>query len=132
MTTYQIAILHHYYHPDLQGGETPRIYCDDDNNPIEYDTIEDARAVIDEWDNDIYVTSHNESGRPIYLVVESVDGDYIHGGRNGDGSNYDWDGYEDFCARLDGDNCCGECQGCIRYMIDADREYLLNSAVYKS
>lgn len=91
MTTYQIAILGHYYHPDLQGERKPSIHCDDRNNPIEYETIDEAREVIREWD-----------------------------------------GYEDFCAHIDGDNCCGECQGCIEHMIDADREYLLSVAVYKS
>lgn len=128
--TYQIAILRHTYMPDLQGDRMPRIQCDDDNNPIEYDTIAEAKEVIDSWDDDVYVTSHNESGRPTYLIVESASGEWVHGGRNGDGGNYDWDGYEDFCTHIDGDgNCCGECNGCIEYMIDADRDYLRSAAV---
>ncbi len=120
---YEIAILGHYYHPDLQGKETPRIHCDERNNPIEYDSLEDARAVIDEWNDDVYILSHNESGRPTYLIVANVDGDYIHDGRNGDLSNYDWD---------DASCTCGECNTCFQMCIAQDREYLLGSAVYKA
>lgn len=126
MTTYQIATLKHCYQPDLQGDEMPRIYSDHHGQPIEYDSVAESQAVINEWDADIYVTDHNESGRPTYVIVESGHGDYIHGGRNGDMSNYDWD--DNSCKRNNGD-CCGECNECFFMMIEQDRQYLLSSAV---
>lgn len=113
---YQIATLKHYYYPDLQGDEQPRI------DETLYDTIDEAKDVIAEWDDGVYITDHNESGRPTYVVVESVDADYIAGGRNQDASNYDWDGAE---------HDCGECNVCLRMMIEQDRQYLLDHAVYK-
>jgi hypothetical protein len=125
--SYQIAILRHTYMPDLQSDRSPRIYSDSHNVPIEYDTADAAKTQIAEWEGEVYITSHNESGRPTYLVVESVDGDYIHNGRNGDLSNYDWDGWQDFCSR--DDDACGECSGCTKHMIDQDREYLLGKAI---
>ena len=128
---YQIAILRHAYYPDLQGVEAPKIHADDRNDPVEYDTVDEAKDVIAEWDNEVYVLSHNESGRPSYLVVEAVDGDYIHGGRYGDMSNYDWAEWESYCTHND-DDACGECHGCHESMIAEDRDYLLGRAVYTS
>lgn len=113
----KIAILKHAYHPDLQGDEMPRIYEE------EFDTLEDATERIEEWNNETYYLSHNESGRPTYVVVEDVDADYVEGGRNEDMSNYDWDGAA--CE-------CGECNKCISMMIGQDRGYLLSNALYKS
>jgi len=127
--TYQIAILRHAYIPDLQGDETPRIYSDNQDNPIEYEAFDEAKSVIAEWDEEVYILSHNESGRPTYLVVKAVDGDYIHGGRNSDASNYDWSASD--CSRNDGD-ACGECNDCNRLMINQDCQYLLDNAVYRS
>ena len=113
----KIAILKHTYQPDLQGMETPRIYDAD------YDTLDEAAAQIAEWDNEIYVTEHNESGRPTYLVVDDLAADYVNGGRNQDMSNYDWS---------DADCECGECNDCCTMAILQDRDYLLGAALYKS
>ena len=112
----KIATLKHTYMPDLQGKRQPRIHGED------YETLDDAIAKITEWNNDIYVTDNNESGRPTYVVVEDVPADYVSGGRNEDMSNYDWDN-----AACD----CGECGVCCEMMIDQDRQYLLNWALYK-
>lgn len=127
--SYQIAILRHTYMPDLQGERSPRFFSDRNDNTVEFETVEEARAMIDEWNSEVVVLSNNESGRATYLIVEDVDGDYIRGGRNGDMSNYDWGDFEKFCSH---DDACGECSGCINYMIDQDRQYLTNNAVYKS
>lgn len=119
---YQIATLGDYYEPDLQGQRQPRFEEDNSGNPIEYDTIDEAKAVIKDWLETRTVLGHNQYG-VTYLVVESAHGDYILGGRNSDMSNYDWDN-----ATCD----CGECDTCFNLMIDQDRQYLLDSAVYKS
>jgi hypothetical protein len=114
---YQIAKLAHYYKPDIQGDEQPRVYTE------LYDTIDEAQAVIAEWDEDVYITDHNESGRPTYVIVEDAVADYIANGRHQDMSNYNWDNAE--CT-------CGECTTCSAMMIGQDRDYLLTNALYKS
>lgn len=114
---YQIATLPHYYAPDIQGQEKPRI--DDEM----YDTIDEAKAAIAELEDGIYYLDHNESGRPTYVVVDDVTADYIASGRNEDMSNYDWENAK--CG-------CGECSTCFDMMIGQDRDCLLTAAVYKS
>ncbi|APU89152.1 hypothetical protein Rctr71_033 [Virus Rctr71] len=115
----KIVTLRHAYQPDLQGMERPRI------EEVYHDTLQKAIDQIQEWDSEIYYLAHNEYTRPTYIVVEDVDADYVEGGRFEDMSNYDWD--EDMeCGT------CGECNTCIRIMIEQDRQYLLNAALYKS
>lgn len=117
-----IAILKHAYHPDLQGMEQPEIYCEENTDiPVDFETLEEAKAQIEKWNDETYYLSHNESGRPTYLVVENVDADYVRSGRNQDMSNYDWD---------DADCECGECNVCCSMMIGQDREYLTQNALY--
>ena len=117
---YKIAVLLDAYQPDIQGDEQPVI------REETYDTIDEARAIVDaEMDEPLYY-EHNIYGRTLY-VIDDVTADYITGGRNADGSNYDWD--NNACRRDDGE-ACGECNECIRMMIDQDREYIKTSAVY--
>lgn len=129
MTTYHIAILRHVYQPDLQGDEQVTFATEPDsghNDMITFDTPEEAHAEIAEWADDIYVTEHNESGRPTYAVVDDLTAEYVIGGRNGDMGNYDWD--DNDCKRNDGE-CCGECDDCLSMMINQDRDYIIASAV---
>ena len=112
----QIAKLGHYYQPDIQGSEQPRIAEE------LYDTIDEAKAVIAEREDGVYLLDHNESGRPTYVIVDDVTAYYITSGRHQDMSNYDWHNAE--CE-------CGECNTCMAMMIGQDREYLLTNAVYK-
>lgn len=114
MTTYRIAVLLDAYQPDLQGDEKPRIRED------VYETIDEAQAVIsDEMAQPLYL-GHNVYGRELH-IVDDVTADYIEGNRNGDGGNYDWDSND--CKR-NGGECCGECDECIRMMINQDRDYI--------
>lgn len=108
MTTYKIATLPHYYHPDIQGNERPRLDGD-------FDTIKDARAEINKRESETYYLQHGESGRPTLLVVDERTADYVECGRGQDMSNYDWDNAE--CG-------CGECNTCFEMMITQDRDYL--------
>ena len=119
-----IAILKHGYHPDLTGIEQPRFELDHNGNPREFE-LDEAKRIIEQWENEPYVLSHGESGRPTYLIVESIDGNNIYSGRNGDMSTYDWP--DDMNC-----NACGECTACMQLMIDQDRDYLIRHAVYKS
>jgi uncharacterized protein YjbI with pentapeptide repeats len=105
---YKIVQLGVFYLPDLQGDRTPRIL------PDLYNTVADARMVVEALDMAIYHLQHNEAGRPDYLILREVDADFIESGRNGDGGNYDWGGAE--CD-------CGECSTCTKMMIDQDRWY---------
>lgn len=119
-----IAILRHAYHPDLQSMEQPKVLCEDGTDtPVDYETLEDAIAEVNERNGETYYLSHNESGRPTYVVVDDVDAEYVRSGRNGDMSNYDWD---------NADCDCGECNECCEMMIGQDREYLIKNALYKN
>ena len=115
---YNIAILHHCYQPDLQGDGQPSWHECNGNDLVTYNTVQDAQDQIDDWDDDIYVTDHNEIGRPTYVIISDMTADYIRSGRNQDMSNYDWDN-----AACD----CGECDECMSMMIEQDREYILAS-----
>ena len=107
-TQYAIATIPNYYMPDIQGNNA------------------EAQSAIDELEDETYCLSHGEAGRPEYVIVDDCVADYIDGGRNSDGSNYDWD--DNDCDKNNGD-CCGECQQCIEMMIDQDREYVKANAV---
>ncbi len=116
---FYIAILGNYYLPDIQGERSVRWASHEQGEAMPFDSIEEAKAWIEEAESDVYVTSHNEAGRPEYMVVDERVYDYISGGRNQDMSNYDWDGAE--CD-------CGECETCIDMMIDQDRDYVRGEA----
>jgi hypothetical protein len=117
----RIATLKHAYRPDLQGMEQPIIEED------VYDTLAEAVAVIEKWNSEVYVTDHNESGRPTYVVIDDRDAHYIETGRGEDMSNYTWTDEDE--ARC---GSCGECQDCLDTMIAQDRDYLLKNALYKN
>jgi hypothetical protein len=126
--TYMIAILRNVYQPDLSGLGTVRFYHEEPNDqhhPEYYSTIEDAQEQIDMLEDDSYYTCNGEAGAPEYIIVDDDIGDYILDGRNGDLSNYDWS--DCGCERGDDNDCCGECQECLEYMIDQDRQYILDN-----
>lgn len=129
--TYKIAVVPDYYRPDTRNAVRISDY--------DYETIDAAQEYIDDLEDDIYVTSHGEAGRPAYLILSDSDAEWISSGRNGDGSNYDWNGCEcehannapaDYNPGPDDEPyCCGECRSCIGHMIDADRFYVECNAV---
>lgn len=119
---YAIAILRSVYQPDIQGAGSVRWVMDDDGQSIRiYDSVYDARAARDDLDSDVYVCQHGEAGRPEYIVLDQDVAEYVDSGRDGDGSNYDWDDVE--CCRNDG-HACGECDTCLSAIRDQDRSYV--------
>lgn len=117
--SFLIAILRDAYQPDLQGLEAPKFYEVDDKI-IDFDSADEAFAKVGELDDAVYYTSHGESGRPKYLVVDDVSANYIISGRGGDMGNYNWDS---------ADCDCGECSTCFAMMIDQDRDFLKDNAL---
>ena len=62
---YRIIVSHDYY-----DGTSQHSYAVDEvGNPLEYATLAEAEAAAEEMDEGVYVTQHNESGRPTYTVV---------------------------------------------------------------
>jgi len=116
---YAISVLRNVYQPDIQGESQPGFHNDFHGNIVEFETIEEAKSEIAEWESDRVVLSHNEYSAPDYIIVSDVTADYIQSGRNSDMSNYDWDGAE--CE-------CGECQKCFAMMISQDRDYIRSHA----
>lgn len=115
---FMIAILRSMYHPDIQGKRSVRFVTETPDNPTDvkyFDTIDEAKNEIDTMENELYLLSNGEAGRPEYIIVDDNDGDYILSGQSGDRSNYDWTNAK--C-------CCGECSKCLDMMIDQDRKYI--------
>jgi len=121
--SYKIVVLRQAYSPDLQGIERPHFLSEENSqDDLVIDTIEDAKDKIEELDNEIYVTSNGESGRPEYLIV---DDNYTIG--YDDMSNYNWDDSD--CDRGADGEACGECADCIQLMINQDRQGVINNKV---
>jgi hypothetical protein len=114
---YAIAILTNTYGKDEQAN-----FVQDERHTeyVTYDRIEEAQAVIDDLESDVYVLDHNEAGRPDYYIVDDGVAEYIATGRGYDGSNYNWD---------DCDCDCGDCDECLALMIDQDRQYIIDNAI---
>jgi hypothetical protein len=119
--SYMIAILRDAYTPDLQGMRQVRFYDEMTEHAEQYDTIKEAQEQIDKIQGETYCLSHNETGRPEYIIVDDSTAQYIMDGRDSDLGNYDWDDCD--CDKNNGD-CCGECQTCLTHMIDEDRLYI--------
>jgi len=124
---YTVAVLPEYYWPDVQGRNSVGIIADDDGQTVYYDSVADAAAAITELRRKKYVLANGEAARPSYYILSDTDGDYIASGRNGDMGNYDWD--DCGCDRGDDGDCCGDCNCCSNYMINLDRQYVLDNAI---
>ena len=129
MTTYSIMMIRNSFQPDMQGIGAPQIVRDNDNNPLQGLTLDKARDAVRELDQEIYVTSNNESTRPDYYIVDDDTADYIDSGRNADGGNYDWDSWENACQSPRDGRACGECQGCIELRRGEDQAYIRKNAI---
>lgn len=65
VSPYRVLVTSEYYGPTYTND-----YATGENaNPLDFDTIADAQAWIDEAQSGVYVTSHNETGRPDYKIV---------------------------------------------------------------
>ena len=117
------------YQPDSQNLESVDFIRDERATIVEYDTLDAARRVVADLDNEVYHTRHGESGRPEYLIVLFDDAIWIADGRGGDGSNYDWE-FECENPDDDGNHCC-ECKACVAGLINEDRQFLLDNRVNK-
>jgi len=49
--------------------ETSRFVIDDRGEPLEFETLQDARSWIERADSEVYYLAHNEYARPTYKVV---------------------------------------------------------------
>jgi hypothetical protein len=126
--SYAIAIL-----PDMYQGQPNRakFYAANEHDVSNgiydtYDTIDEARVVVDNIADYTYYLSSGEAGRPEYMIVDDEIASYITSGRNSDGGNYDWIGCD--CDKQDG-KPCGDCDDCLAYMSDEDRDYLRNHSI---
>jgi hypothetical protein len=120
---YKIVVLRQAYSPDLQGLEQPYILAEDNGqDELIIETIEGAKETIKALDDDIYVTTNGESGRPDYVIVP----DHYTIGQD-DGSNYNWD--DCGCTKGQDGQACGECAACIELMIKQDRNDVQNNRV---
>jgi hypothetical protein len=121
VTTYAIVKIANAYAPDIQGiGRSRVVACGL--------TAEAATERIDELDNDVYVTSNGEAGRPEYILIEDYGVEEGQTIGHEDGSMYDWDRIDCNHEDDDGDKC-GECQSCIEGMITQDQELVRGMAV---
>jgi len=119
---FSVAVLREMFSPDIQGrGAVDFVRSDDGQNDIEaYSSVDEARARVAALDNEVYVTSAGEAGRPEYVVVSYDDACWISEGRNSDMGNYDWEG-----AACD----CGDCKICFEMMIAQDRSYIRRNKI---
>jgi len=62
---FTILETHDFYGPTSRT----RVAQDDDGKDVEFDTIEEAQAWIDNEEDGDYYCLHNESGRPSYKIV---------------------------------------------------------------
>ena len=65
MKQYGIMTTRYWYN----NPDTREIECDGIGRPLIFDDHKDAAAWIDDADQTVYETSHNESGRPEYAVI---------------------------------------------------------------
>lgn len=98
----------------------------DNTAATKYLSVSEAKSVIEELDDTVYVLEHDEMSRPEYYVVDYYLKDYIPG-RECDGSNYSWDDH-DSCIQGE-DEACGECNECYKYMTWQDVEYIRKNAI---
>ena len=118
---FSIAVLREVYGPDIQGhGAVDFLRSQDGRDDVEAFALEEARDMVGELDDEVYVTSNGESGRPEYVVVSYDDACWISEGRNSDMGNYDWEG---------ADCDCGDCRNCTKMMINQDRDYVLRNKI---
>lgn len=82
--------------------------------------LEDARARVEELDEEDYICSNSEAGRPEYLIVSEDDAEGIFSA--GADNNYPW---ED-CRCEDGEDGtpCGQCEQCFEFTADIDCDRL--------
>ena len=66
---FYIVETHHYYGPIEQSG----FVVGDDGEPRRFETYENAQAWIEQEEEGVYYTGHNESGRPSYVIVSVTD-----------------------------------------------------------
>lgn len=58
-------------HYEYGGAEkTEALRQDNEFDAIIFDSYRDAEQMVDKLDNEIYVTMHNEPGRPVYTIIE--------------------------------------------------------------
>ena len=65
MTKIGIMTTRYWY----DSPHTRDIVCDGIGRPLAFDRREDAVAWIDDADQTVYETAHNEAGRPEYTAV---------------------------------------------------------------
>lgn len=116
---YTIAVLRNVYQPDIQGESQPQFYTDNHGLIVEFETIEEAQALVAEWKSGVIVIGNNEYAAPDYHIVDVSTAEYVLSGRGGDMSNYEWEGC--ICE-------CGECADCIGMMIEQDCDYIRSRA----
>lgn len=80
--------------------------------------LEDAKAKVEELEDETYICGHNEAGRPEYLVVSEDDAECIF--TMGSENNYKWEDCR--CESGKDGTPCGECSQCFEFMIDADAD----------
>ena len=118
-TTYSVVVVRNMYQPDLQGKGNPAIVrSQEDDSELTGLTPDEAREIVADLDDTVYMTANDEAGRPEYFILSDDDAGYYTNGRNQDGGNYDWD-IED-CESRRGEDNCGECSGCIESMRSQD------------
>lgn len=123
-TTYCVIVQRNMYQPDLRGHGNCQPLTDDRGNAIEYDTIDDAQAAIDEADSGIYAAGNGEAGRPEYWIVDA-DAVRMVDGRHEDMGNYPWPADGGDCTNPDRDgNQCGDCDNCREWMTCQDNDFL--------
>jgi hypothetical protein len=63
---FRVIVTREYYGPTAVSD-----WSGDGNRTFEFDTYVEAQAWIDERDNEVYTTTHNEIGRPTYTIVNT-------------------------------------------------------------
>jgi hypothetical protein len=84
--TYSIKVTPQYFQGTLGAPQerylTWRDLADNPNDAgpypddiAEWETKEEAQAIIDDWESGIYYLQHGEAGRPDYAIVEDLEDD---------------------------------------------------------
>lgn len=127
--SYMIVRQRNVYTGTLGINGHAHIVLSDDGHgkPLEFETIEDAQAWIDEEESGIYCTMRGEAGAPEYWIVgDDAWHDFV--GRCDDGSNYNWDGF-DGCEECGPDDACGECDACSEFRADQDDKIFADARI---
>ena len=111
---YHVYVKRHYFQGTTAPNANHYTIQGHPQEPLEFETVREALAWIEEDSAGDYVLAHGEVGRPTYRVVDEENTDLIRRIYE-DMGLIDWDDCD--CDANDGEPC-GECETCNEHLSD--------------